>query len=86
MTPETVYQRFRKERITTVTRLEYDNQNITMQLTLNSSCLTSHAVECRHCYWLTESTQGKYQYNYILADMHSPGSTNSVTTAETGNN
>jgi len=24
MTPETVYQRFRKKRITTVTRLEYD--------------------------------------------------------------
>jgi len=26
MTPETVYQRFRKKRITTVTRLEYDNR------------------------------------------------------------
>jgi len=25
MTPETVYQRFRKKRITTVTRLDYDN-------------------------------------------------------------
>ena len=25
MTPEMVYQRFRKKRITTVTRLEYDN-------------------------------------------------------------
>jgi len=25
MTPETVYQRFRKKRITSVTRLEYDN-------------------------------------------------------------
>jgi len=26
MTPETVYQRFRKKRITTVTRLEYDKR------------------------------------------------------------
>jgi len=25
MIPETVYQRFRKKRVTTVTRLEYDN-------------------------------------------------------------
>jgi len=28
MTPETVYQRFRKKRITTVTRLEYDNSKL----------------------------------------------------------
>jgi len=31
MTPEMVYQRFRKKRITTVTRLEYDGRLYTAQ-------------------------------------------------------
>jgi len=33
MTPETAYQRFGKKRITTVTRLEYDNMLLITELT-----------------------------------------------------
>jgi len=60
MTPEMVYQRFRKKRITTVTRLEYDKVYFTVQYNTNI-CNTHNVCQLAE---LEAQTLSQHSQNY----------------------